>query len=59
MSILNAADAFPNNSHGLPVGGSEVRNSSNSFALLWRVFNSEVEKLKKFCFDLALKLYTF
>ena len=42
--------------HGLPVGGCDVRNSSNSFALRWRVFSSEVAKLKWFCFDLALKL---
>ena len=45
----------------LPVGGCDVRNSSNSFALRWRVFSSEVTKLKWFCFDLALKLalYTY
>ena len=42
--------------HGLPVGGCGVRNSSNSFALRWRVCSSEVEKLKWFCFYLALKL---
>ena len=42
--------------HGLPVGGCDVRNTSNSFALRWRVFSAEVEKLKWFCFDLALKL---
>ena len=42
--------------HGLPVGGCDVRNSSNSFALRWRVFSSEMEKLKWFCFDLVLKL---
>ena len=30
--------------------------SSNSFALRWRIFSSEVEKLKWFSFDLALKL---
>ena len=33
-----------------------VRNSSNSFALRWRVLSSEVAKLKWFCFDQALKL---
>ena len=42
--------------HGLPVGCREVGNSSNSFALGWWVVSSEVEKLKWFCFDLALKL---
>ena len=52
----NASDACPNDIHGLPVGGCDVRNSSNSFALRWRVFSSEVAKLKWFCFDLALKL---
>ena len=43
------------------MGGCDVRNSSNSFALRWRVFCSEVAKLKWFCFDLALKLalYTY
>ena len=51
----NASDACPNDIHGLPVGGCDVRNSSNSFALRWRVFSSEVAKLKLFCFDLALK----
>ena len=30
--------------------------SSNSFALQWRIYSSEVENLKWFCFDLALKL---
>ena len=47
--------------HGLPVGGGDVRNSSNSFSLRWCVFSSEVEKLKWFCFDFALKLalYTY
>ena len=40
----------------LPVGGCDVRNSSNCFALRWRVFSSEVAKLKWFCFDQALKL---
>ena len=61
MSILNAADARPDDIHILPVGGRDVRNSSNSFALLWRVISSEVEKLKWFCFDVALKLavYTY
>ena len=53
-SVLNAAD--PNDIHGPPVGGRDVRNNSNSFALRRRVFSSEVEKLKWFCFDLALKL---
>ena len=52
----NASDACPNDALGLPVGGCDVRNSSNSFALRWRVFSSEVAKLKWFCFDLALKL---
>ena len=56
MSVLTASDASPNDIHGLPVGGRDVTNSSNSFALRWRVFSSEVEKLKWFCFDLALKL---
>ena len=56
MSVLNAANAHPNDIHRLPVGGGEVRNSSNSFALRWRVFSSEVAKLKWFCFDRALKL---
>ena len=42
-----------------PVGGCDVRNSSDSFALRWRVFSSEVAKLKWFCFDLALALYTY
>ena len=56
MSVLNAADAHPNDIHGLPVGGGDVRNSSNSFALRWRVFSSEVAKLKWLCFDHALKL---
>ena len=61
MSISNASDACPNDIHGLPVGGCDVRNSSNSFALRWRVFSSEVEKMTLFCFDLALKLalYTY
>ena len=56
MSVLNAADARPNDIHGLSVSGLEVRNSSNSFALRWRIFSSEVEKLKWFCFDFASKL---
>ena len=56
MGVLNAADARPNDIHGLPVGGRDVRTSSNSFALRWQVFSSEVEKLKWFSFDLALKL---
>ena len=61
MSVSNTSDACPNYIHGLPVGGCDVRNSSNSFALRWRVFSSEVAKLKWFCFDLALKLalYTY
>ena len=61
LAFLNASDACPNDIHGLPVGGCDVRNSSNSFALWWRVFSSEVTKLKWFCFDLALKLalYTY
>ena len=59
--FLNASDACPDVVHGLPVGGCVVRNSSNSFTLQWRVLSSEVEKLKWFCFDLALKLalYTY
>ena len=40
--FLNAPDACRNDIHGLPVGGCDVRNSSNSFALRWRVFSSEV-----------------
>ena len=56
MSILNASDAGSNDVHGLPVGDCDVRNSSNSFPLRRRIFSSEVEKLKWFCFDLALKL---
>ena len=55
-SILNTANACPNNIHGLPVGGRDVRNSSYCFALRWWIFSSEVEALKQFCFDLALKL---
>ena len=57
----NASDACPKDIHGFPVGCCDVRNSSNSFALRWRVFSSEVAKLKWFCFDLALKLalYTY
>ena len=55
-SVLNAADIRPNDIHGLPVAGGDVKNSSNYFSLQWRVFSSEVEKLKWFCFDLALKL---
>ena len=43
--MLNAADARLNDIQGLPVGGRDVRYSSNSFALRWRVFSSEVEKL--------------
>ena len=54
MSV--SKNACPNDIHGLPVGGCDVRNSSNFFALRWRVFSSEVAKLKWFCFDLALKL---
>ena len=61
MSFSNTSDACPNDIHGLTVGGCDVRNSSNSFALRWLVFSSEVAKLKRFCFDLALKiaLYTY
>ena len=54
--FLNTSDTFPNDIHGLPVGGCDVRNSSNSFALLWRDCSSEVAKMKWFCFDHALKL---
>ena len=32
--------------HGLPVGGRDFRNSSNSFTSRWRVFSSEVEKVE-------------
>ena len=57
MSVLDVAGARPNDVHGLPDGGcDDVRKSSNSFARRWRVFSSEVEKLKLFYFDLALKL---
>ena len=59
MRVLNASDARPNDIHGFPVGGRDVRNSSNSFVFRWRVFSSEVEKLKWFCFDLALKLVLY
>ena len=61
MSVSNASVACPNVIHGLSVGGFDVRNSSYSFALRWRVFSSEVAKLKWFCFNLALKLalYTY
>ena len=54
--FLNASDACPNDIHGHPVSGCDVRNSSNSFTLRWRVFSSEVAKLKWFCFNQALKL---
>ena len=54
--VLNASDARPNDIYGLPVGGRDVRNSSYSYALRWRVLRSEVEKLKWFSFDLDLKL---
>ena len=57
--FLNASDACPNNIHGLPVSGGDVRNSSISFTLRWQVFSSEVEKLKWFCFDLALQLAVY
>ena len=48
MGVVNATDVpvSPNDIHGRPVGGRDVRNSSNSFALQWRVFSSEVGKLK-------------
>ena len=55
MSV-SKSDACTNDIHGLPVGGCDVRNSSNSFALRWWVFSFDVEKLKWFCFDHALKL---
>ena len=32
-SVVDTADARLNDIHGLPVGGRDVRNSSNSFAL--------------------------
>ena len=54
--FLKAADARPNVIHGLPVGGHDVGNNTNFFALRWWVFSSEVEKMKWLCFDLALKL---
>ena len=54
-SVLDA-DARPNDIHGLPVGGCDVRSNLNSFTLRWWIFGSEVEQLKWFCFDLALKL---
>ena len=41
-SVLDAADARPNDIHGLPVGGRDVRSNSNSFALWLCVFSSEV-----------------
>ena len=60
--VLNSADARPNDINGLPVSGRDIRNgsNSNSLSIRWRVFSSEVEKLKWFCFDLALwlALYT-
>ena len=58
--VQNATDARCNDIHGLLVGGRDVRNSSNSFALQWWVFSSVVEKLKWFSFNLALMfaLYT-
>ena len=59
MSILNAADARPNDIHRLPASGCDVGNSSNSFTLRWRVFSSEVEKLKWFCFDIALMFASY
>ena len=61
MLIKTLTLLLTNDIHGLPVGGCDVRNSSNSFALRWRVFSSELAKLKWFCFDLALKLalYTY
>ena len=59
MSVSNASDACPNDIHGHPVGDCDVRNSSNFFALRWRVFSSEVATLKWFCFDLVLKLASY
>ena len=44
-SVLNAADIRPNDIHGLPFCGGDVR-----FALRWWVFSSEVLKLNWFCF---------
>ena len=38
MSVLDSADARPNDIHGLLVGGRDVRNTSNSFALRWCFF---------------------
>ena len=49
-----ASDTCPNDIHGLPYGGCDVRNSSKSFALWWWVFCSEVAKLKSLCFYHAL-----
>ena len=61
MCVLKVTHVHPNGIHRLPVGGLDNSNSSNYFALQWRFFSSEVGKLKKFSFDLALKLalYTF
>ena len=56
FTTSECSDACPNDIHGLPVSGCDIRNSSNSFTLRWWVFSSEVEKFKCFCFDLALKL---
>ena len=44
--ILSATRDHPNDNHGLPVGGLDIRNSSYSFALQWRVFIPEVGKFK-------------
>ena len=60
MRVLNAADARPNNIHDFV---SEVMTSEIAQILpLYGdgFFSSEVEKLKWFCFDLALNfaLYT-
>ena len=45
-----------NDIHGLPVGGHDIRNSSNSFALQCQDFSSEVGELELFSFDLSSKL---
>ena len=56
-SILNAFNAHPNDIHELPVGSGDIGNRSNSFDLRWRVFSSEMEKLKWFYFDHALNCH--
>ena len=48
MGVLNTTDARPYDIHRLPVGGHDVRNSSNSFATV----AGFVEMLKWLSFDL-------